>query len=459
MNIYEKMYERKYLNRVIHTTLNPKNPGVVRLHLVPSKFSLFKARPSIVILNGKDIIPLNPSWSILLSIFIDEVNRYKGKEISEKELEDISKITIYRMKKIYHFVKKDVFKEDLINMINLFVAISNKEKVDIDLGQLSISDFAKFMRAPHRIDLMISSMKKNNHWNCNQQCMYCYAANQEYAETKELSTAEWKKVIDICKKNCIPQITFTGGEPTVREDLVELVEYAEWFVTRLNTNGILLTRKLCDRLYNASLDSVQITLYSNNPEIHNELVGANNFDKTVQGIKNALASGLNVSINTPLCKLNKNYVDTLKFANELGVTYASASGIIFTGNAKNKNTKSMNLSKRDITSVMRKASKYAEEQKMEISFTSPGWIAEEDLRKMKLDIPSCGACLSNMAISPDGNVMPCQSWLEAESSLGNILEVKWEKIWNSNKCKNIRKNSSKISNICPLRGGNSNEKN
>ena len=302
-------------------------------------------------------------------------------------------------------------------------------------------------------------MKKNNHWNCNQQCMYCYAANQEYAETKELSTAEWKKVIDICKKNCIPQITFTGGEPTVREDLVELVEYAEWFVTRLNTNGILLTRKLCDRLYNASLDSVQITLYSNNPEIHNELVGANNFDKTVQGIKNALASGLNVSINTPLCKLNKNYVDTLKFANELGVTYASASGIIFTGNAKNKNTKSMNLSKRDLTSVMRKASKYAEEQKMEISFTSPGWIAEEDLRKMKLDIPSCGACLSNMAISPDGNVMPCQSWLEAESSLGNILEVKWEKIWNSNKCKNIRKNSSKISNICPLRGGNSNEKN
>ena len=56
----------------------------------------------------------------------------------------------------------------------------------------------------------------------------------------------------------------------------------------------------------------------------------------------------------------------------------------------------------------------------------------------------CGACLSNMAISPDGNVMPCQSWLEAESSLGNILEVKWEKIWNSNKCKNIRKRINKI---------------
>ena len=459
MNIYEKMYEKKYLNRVIHTTLNPKNPGVVRLHLVPSKFSLFKNTPSIVILNGKDIIPLNPSWTILLSIFIDEINRYKGREISEKELEEVSNITLYRMKKIYHFVKKDVFKKDLLNMINLFVAISNKEKVSLNLGQISISKFAKFMRAPHRMDLMISSMKKNDHWNCNQQCMHCYAATQEYAETKELSTNEWKRVIDICKKNCIPQITFTGGEPTLREDLVELVEYSEWFVTRLNTNGVLLTRKLCDRLYNASLDSIQITLYSNIPEIHNELVGANNFDKTVQGIKNAVASGLNVSINTPLCKLNKNYVDTLKFAKELGVTYASVSGIIITGNAKNKNSKSTNLSKKDITSVMKKACKYAEEEKIELSFTSPGWIDESELLKMKLDIPSCGACLSNMAVSPDGNVMPCQSWLGKESSLGNILEKRWDKIWNSSKCKHIRFKSSKISNICPLKGGNIDEKN
>ena len=459
MNIYEKFYEKKYLNRVIHTTLNPKNPGVVRLHLVPSKFSFFKNIPSIVILNGKDIIPLNPSWTILLSIFIDEVNRHKGKEISEKELEEISEVTLYRMKKIYFFVKKDVFKKDLLNMINLFVSISNKEKVNLDLGQISISNFAKFMRAPHRMDLMISSMTKNNHWNCNQQCMHCYAANQEYAETKELSTEEWKKVIDICKKNCIPQITFTGGEPTLREDLVELVEYSEWFITRLNTNGALLTKKLCDRLYNASLDSIQITLYSNVPEIHNELVGANNFDKTVQGIKNAISSGLNVSINTPLCKLNRNYIDTLKFAKELGITYASASGIIITGNAKNKKSKSTNLSKKDITSELRKACKYAEQEKMELSFTSPGWINENDLAKMKLEIPSCGACLSNMAISPDGNVMPCQSWLGKDASLGNILEKKWEKIWNSIECRQIRYNSSKISNICPLRGGNNNENN
>lgn len=94
---------------------------------------------------------------------------------------------------------------------------------------------------------------------------------------------------------------------------------------------------------------------------------------------------------------------------------------------------------------------------MELSFTSPGWIDEETLKELKLDIPACGACLSNMAVSPDGNVMPCQSWLGKDSSLGNILEDKWDKIWNNPKCKKIRKNSSKSSFTCPLRGGKTNE--
>ena len=63
-----------------------------------------------------------------------------------------------------------------------------------------------------------------------------------------------------------------------------------------------------------------------------------------------------------------------------------------------------------------------------------------------------------MAISPDGNVVPCQSWLGKGAYLGNILNVKWNKIWNSKECKKIRKESSKTSFICPLRGGKTNEK-
>ena len=66
-----------------------------------------------------------------------------------------------------------------------------------------------------------------------------------------------EEALERLRRANIPQVTFTGGEPTLRADLVELVETAQWFVTRLNTNGRLLTPELCRRLYEASLDSVQ----------------------------------------------------------------------------------------------------------------------------------------------------------------------------------------------------------
>lgn len=108
-------------------------------------------------------------------------------------------------------------------------------------------------------------------------------------------------------------MTFTGGEPTLRDDLCKLILEARWFVTRLNTNGIRLTKELCAELVQAELDSVQVTFYSADPDIHNELVGGAHYEETVAGIRNAVTAGINLSINTPLCSLNKDYLETLKF--------------------------------------------------------------------------------------------------------------------------------------------------
>ena len=454
MNIREKIYSKKHLKEVLHTTLNPYEPGAVRIHLVPPKSSFWKSRPSIVILNGKDIIPINEAWAILLSIFINEVNKFEGKAIQDKLLDRILKNTVEKTRKIYKKTGRIEIKEDLKELIKVFTDIASTGTTDIDVGQMSIGEYAPNMQAPHRMDLMISSMSKNNNWNCNQKCIHCYAAGQKLSEKEELSTKEWKKVIDICQKECIPQLTFTGGEPTIRKDLVELIEYSKWFITRLNTNGVLLTENLCKELYEASLDSVQVTLYSNNPEIHNKLVGADNFEKTITGIKNAINAGLNVSINTPLCTLNKNYIDTLKFAKELGVTYVTCSGLIVTGNAKEKQSTDTQLSEKELYTILKDAKKYTDDNLMELGFTSPGWVKEDDLRKLNLDVPTCGACLSNMAIAPNGDVVPCQSWLDEKSNLGNILKTKWKKIWNNPICKKQREFSSKMYYTCPLKGGN-----
>ena len=453
MNQRERKFYKENLTEVLHATLNPYEPGVIRIHLVPAKYEPLKANPSIVILNGKDILPINLAWTILLAIFIKEINKYQGNEVKEEELKEIIDKTIDEAHKVYKVPGKEVLKKDLNRIISVFIDISEGKEPKEKIGQLSIGKYAHKMQAPHRMDLMISSMTKNGNWNCNQKCLHCYAAGQEYADTNELSTEEWKKVIDKCKEAYIPQLTFTGGEPTRRDDLAELVEYSKWFVTRLNTNGVLMTEELCNKLSKASLDNVQITFYSAKKEEHNKLVGAENFDKTVEGIKNTIKAGLPLSINTPLCSLNKNYVETLKFLHELGVKYVTCSGLIVTGNASKEESKATQLSEEELYNILKEACKFTNENLMEISFTSPGWIKEKDLKAIGLDIPSCGACLSNMAIAPDGEVVPCQSWLGKEAGLGNILEAKWADIWNSPKCKKQREYSAKTNGKCPLKEG------
>ena len=93
---------------------------------------------------------------------------------------------------------------------------------------------------------------------------------------------------------------------------------------------------------------------------------------------------------------------------------------------------------------------------MEIDFTSPGWIDSGKLAQLHMVVPSCGACLSNMAINPDGRVIPCQSWL-SDDTLGDMLKDSWKKIWNGRKCKKIRMESAKADGICPLRKMNEGE--
>ena len=94
-----------------------------------------------------------------------------------------------------------------------------------------------------------------------------------------------------CRNAGIPQLTFTGGEPTLRHDLVKLVQAAQWFVTRLNTNGRMLTSMMCKDLHAASLDAVQITFYSADADTHNALVGVDGYTDTVNGIKKCAGCG------------------------------------------------------------------------------------------------------------------------------------------------------------------------
>lgn len=439
------------VNEISQITFNPNGPGSIRIHLIPPK----KRKIGIswvVILNGQDVLPLTTGWAILLREFIEEAIQYDGVVLTSDQTNKLIQNTITRVRKVFPKASSTIIKEDLRDLLDVFKKIARREPISDNIGYMTLAKYAKHMSAPHRMDLMISSMNRDGKWHCNQKCLHCYASCQEKAIVNELTTEQWKRIIDKCKESMISQLTFTGGEPTLRSDLVELIKYSSWFVTRLNTNGVLLTKELCQQLKESSLDSVQITLYSFDEEIHNTLVGANNFNKTIEGIKNAIEAGLNVSINTPLCVLNADYKKTIAFADQLGVKYFSCSGLIMTGNSLDETAQKTYLSKEAMKNILEEARIYCRNHELEINFTSPGWISEYELVKMSLTVPSCGAALSNMAIAPDGTVVPCQSWLNG-TNLGNMLNDSWNSIWNNKETRRIRKFTSKIQQVCPLSQG------
>ena len=451
MTFRERRYRRAHLDCVRHITLDPKGPGVVRIHMIPPRDDTPDA-PFLLLLNGARLVPLNLSWAILLANLMDQLQAYEGQDLAEDQWESLLTAAVEETHRTYPRTKRQTLASDLHLMLTSLVAIAQGREPEAEVGLLSLSDYAPEMTAPHRMDLMVSAMEQNGAWHCNQKCLHCYAAGQPMGETPELSTEQWKTALALLRKANIPQVTFTGGEPTLRSDLVELVQAAAWFVTRLNTNGRLLTPELCAGLYEASLDSVQVTLYSAEGNIHNQLVGTNGFNDTVQGIRHAVEAGLIVSVNTPLCSLNTHYAETLRFVHSLGVRYATCSGLIPSGSACGQESRATALTPEQLTDILRQAVDTAEELGMELDFTSPGWLEEETLRSLGLNlIPSCGACLSNMAVTPDGKVVPCQSWLSDEP-LGDLLHDDWADIWNSPRCAAIRAESAELEHICQLKG-------
>jgi len=452
MGIHNKIAQyRQYRSGVRHCTFNPEGPGVVRIHLIPPKFRLFRSSAYIVILNGYYLLPLGYAWALILSNFMKEVNKFDGKPITEADEDAMIERTVRTVHKVYPTVPKKDIEEDLDELLDVLFAVAGGNDPEAEIEKLSIRAYRHNMTAPHRMDLMVSAMTdEQGKWQCNQKCVFCYAAGQDLGKARELTTQQWKQAIDRLDAARVPMVTFTGGEPTQRADIAELVGYARRMVTRLNTNGVNLTPELVQKLKTAGLDSVQVTLYSHNEGIHNALVGSDHHRDTVQGIRNAVAAGLDISINTPLCKKNADYGKTLEFIHSLGVRFVTVSGLICTGMA-GINHQEYDLSSEELFEIVKAAKNFCNTHAMEIDFTSPGLIDAESLERLGMNVPMCGACLSNMAIAPDGSVVPCQSWLGSDACLGNILTDPFKRIWNHPNCKALRNMPEDQALRCPFR--------
>ncbi|MFN2113917.1 MAG: radical SAM protein [Anaerolineales bacterium] len=285
--------------------------------------------------------------------------------------------------------------------------------------------------APYRMDLALT-------YRCNNDCRHCY--NARLRTYPELSTQEWKKVIDRCWELSIPHLIFTGGEPTLREDLAELIRYAEnnGQITGLNTNG----RRLRDENYvkelvDAGLDHVQITLESHLEEIHDQMVnlpGA--WVQTVAGLQNALNSPLYVMTNTTMLKDNFRTIGkTLDFLGELGVPTVGLNALIYSGRGKDVGT---GLSEDELKPLLTLAKQKTQDLGQKLIWYTPTLYCHFNPLEMDLGIKGCTAALYNMCVEPDGGVIPCQSYYH---QLGNLLHDSWKSIWEHDLALKLRERS------------------
>ena len=447
-----KRYQADRLAGPLQATFDPREPGVTRIHLIPLRTSLRRRSPSLVLINGWHMFRIGSSWADLLRAFITTLyeKTEPGRQLSPEQLQEVLASVVEKMHALYPSIPDSTLTYDLNEIVALCIAVAHGAEVPLEIQEtVSWQELAKVMKAPQRMDLLVSPMIEAGEWACPLHCKGCYATQQPAMRIdKALSTEEWKAIIDHCREAGIPQLTFTGGEPTQRSDLVELIDHAQWHVTRLNTNGLSLTLDYAQKLFDANLDAVQVTLYSHDAGIHADLVGQPGaWPETVQGIKNALQAGLSVSVNTPLVRLNADYAETLKFIHGLGVKYVSCSGLIPAGAAQNQIKAGAALSNDELMEIMRLAVQTARELGLDLTFTSPGWLTPEQTNELGLEQPMCGACLTNMAVMPNGAVTACQSWLSDPDGLGNMLAGPWQAIWNHSKCRQMRRTSQQG---CPL---------
>ncbi|MCK4497935.1 radical SAM protein [Candidatus Bathyarchaeota archaeon] len=330
---------------------------------------------------------------------------------------------VENVRKMYR-VKEATARSEHEKLIFTISTLAQTEKVCpvSYLGVKKVEPFTQSLSAPLRMDLALT-------FRCQNKCVHCYAGGSH--ETPELTTQEWKSIITKLGEIGIFIATFTGGEPTIREDLPDLLRFAQenGIVTGLITNG----RRLSDRNYvktleEAGLDFVQITLESHKASVHDRITGVKgSWTETVTGIKNALKTEIYVTTNTTLNKQNADgFLETVDFIKDLGVAAFGCNSLIYSGKGVEVSGQ-FALQTEILEELLKEIKEKAAHLGLRFLWYTPTQYCQLDPVKLGLGVKSCTAAQVNMCVAPNGDVYPCQSFFE---SLGNVLKEKWTKIWN-----------------------------
>jgi organic radical activating enzyme len=337
--------------------------------------------------DGRGILIINASTVLHLNITAAEFAFYLVQNLPEEQALDniMARFHIDREQ-----ARQDY--ENFVERIDTLVSTPDLDPVtflDFDLQ----APFSGDISAPYRLDCALTYSLREPETTG--------AAPTERVD-RELTTAEWVSILDKAWEVGIPHAVFTGGEPTLREDLVELVAHAEQNdqVTGLISDGLRFTdQEYLDELLQTGLDHLMMVFQKDN-------------QSAWQALENVLAADLFVAVHLTLSENNREALPGLteKLA-DMGVKAISLSA---SDPALHEELQSLreHVARLDLELVWNLPVPY--------SVTNPVALETE-----KREQPE-GAGRAWLYVEPDGDVLPAQG---INKVLGNFLSDPWEKIW------------------------------
>jgi AdoMet-dependent heme synthase len=269
-------------------------------------------------------------------------------------------------------------------------------------------------------------------YRCNERCEHCYL---EHDGDGEMTTADICGVLDQLADAGVFFLTISGGEPLVRRDCFEIIEYARSlrFNVKLKTNAVLIREKEARRLRELNVEQVQISVYSHRAEIHDgvsKLPGS--LTRTIAGIRLLRSHGLKVVLANVL--MRGNLADTegvRQLAAEIGAHYTIDPTItpMMSGDTS---VLRLRISPDSLRSVFQDQNLVGDVAE----FCAPPPPVDEDA----MEGYPCSAGHTACYVSPRGEIYPC---VQFPMSCGNIREQTFLDIW---------KNSPQLQEVRAIRG-------
>ncbi len=267
-------------------------------------------------------------------------------------------------------------------------------------------------------------------YRCNLQCPYCYnpLALKEYRD--ELSTEEWSRVLRQAAGLGVVQAHFSGGEPTLRRDLGELIHAAAraGLYTNLITQGTYLNDVALDELLDNGLDHIQISVQAPQAALADRIAGAAVHDRKLDALARVLRRDVALTLNCVLHRKNHDSIESvIALAESLGIRRLELANVQFYGWAyRNRAALMPTLEQVRRAEVTVAAARERLRGKMEIVYVLPDYFGEFPKPCMN------GWGTEFMTVTPNGYVLPCPAasaitTLHFENARDRSLSDIWER--------------------------------